>query len=215
MTRIRLFVRGSAAVLSVAGAWLIAGCSKHPDSNLVSGTVTYQGKPVPYGQVVFYGGSRPLAAAPIGPDGRFIVPELPDGDLFVAVATTTPVFIGDPGRPGPGGQGGPGGSGPGGPGPGGAGPGSPGPGGPGPTGPGAPTGPSPWGPGPGPGSPGPGDPVGLGGSGHPRVAQPSLPPFPPEIKAMLEKIQAKYGNPMTSGLAYTKGSSPTFDIELK
>jgi hypothetical protein len=47
------------------------------------------------------------------------------------------------------------------------------------------------------------------------MAQPSLPPFPPEIKAMLEKIQAKYGNPMTSGLAYTKGSDPTFDIELK
>jgi hypothetical protein len=207
MTRIRLCLRVTAAIWSVACAGLIVGCSKNSEREPVSGTVTYQGKPVPYGQVVFYGGSRPIAVAPIGPDGRFNAPELPDGDLSVAIATTIPVFIEDPSGPGPGGPGGPGGSGRHGHGPGGSGP-----GGSGPTGPGGSAGSGPWGPGgPGSGNPGSGGP----GAGRPDSARPSLPPLPPEVQATLEKIQAKYGNPMTSGLAYTKGSGLTFDIELK
>ena len=212
MTRTRLCMRVTAAVLSVACAGLIAGCSKNPERDPVSGTVTYQGKPVPYGQVVFYGGSRPIAVAPIGPDGRFNAPELPDGDLSVAIATTTPVFIDAPRGPGPGGSG-PAGSGPPGPGGHGHGPGGSGPGSSGPTSAGGPAGTGPWGAGgPGSGDPGSGGP---GAAGRPGSARPSLPPFPPEVKATLEKIQAKYGNPTTSGLAYTKGSGPTFDIELK
>jgi len=60
--------------LSVAALiLLLAGCGgpSRPATAPVSGRVTYQGKPVPLGQIVFYPENGRPAVGSIGPDGSY------------------------------------------------------------------------------------------------------------------------------------------------
>jgi hypothetical protein len=75
-------------VLATAVAVVTAGCSREKPP-VVSGTVTYDGQPVPFGQVLIYNDDIVVAEAGIGPDGVFNLntAKIPDGDLKVAVVT--------------------------------------------------------------------------------------------------------------------------------
>lgn len=100
--------RPAAVLVGLAAAF---GCSSKPDpatgppprdlkwtARKVTGAVTYNGKPVPYGYVLFYtpgtermteGGIRiaPTAVGVIGPDGRYQIAGAPVGPVRVCVAT--------------------------------------------------------------------------------------------------------------------------------
>jgi hypothetical protein len=52
-------------------AALLAGCSRLPDLEPVSGRVTLDGKPLEFGCVMFQPEKGPAAVAPINRDGRF------------------------------------------------------------------------------------------------------------------------------------------------
>jgi hypothetical protein len=68
------------------------GCGR-PTASL-SGTVTYCGRPVTSGEVVFLAADgRASAHAPIGPDGRYTVEGAPVGDARVAVDNPPPSWF--------------------------------------------------------------------------------------------------------------------------
>ncbi|HLJ97017.1 MAG TPA: hypothetical protein VKU02_27885 [Gemmataceae bacterium] len=56
----------------------------------VTGTVSYQGKPVPTGTVKFYGPDNQVASASIGEDGSYEATNVPLGSVKVAVSTPPP-----------------------------------------------------------------------------------------------------------------------------
>lgn len=81
MTR-RRAARWAIVLFVCSGA---AGCGKPPAT--VSGTVTYRGKPVTAGSVLFYGPDKQIARGVIGSDGRYSVPNVPRGTCAVTVQT--------------------------------------------------------------------------------------------------------------------------------
>lgn len=77
---------GRALLLSCAlTALAVCGCS--PATTDVSGTVTYQGKPLPAGSVTLVDSSGAVHQAQIQADGKFTVPNVPVGSVRVAVST--------------------------------------------------------------------------------------------------------------------------------
>jgi hypothetical protein len=105
MSPVRWCAVGSALVGLAAGGGCSSGEPPGPppkqakwSSRKVTGTVTYQGRPVPYGYVVFYspGTHRltptgvtmpPAAVGVIGPGGRYEINAPPVGPVRVCVAT--------------------------------------------------------------------------------------------------------------------------------
>ena len=81
----RAFGPGALLVLAAAAG----GCGR--STATLSGTVTYRGRPVTSGEVVFLAADgRTAAHAPIGPDGRYTVPGVPLGEARVAVDNAPP-----------------------------------------------------------------------------------------------------------------------------
>jgi len=81
-------MRGVMTGLVTAGLLLAAGCeSKVPDRATVSGTVTYQGKPVTQGFVIVINKLVPTKQdqAPIRKDGTFEMTNAPLGDCKVVI----------------------------------------------------------------------------------------------------------------------------------
>src|SRR5438105_2273574 len=67
--------------------WAITGCGGGRITSTVTGTVSYQGKPVPAGKVSFYGPNDQVASALIGEDGSYEAMNVPLGTVRVAVTT--------------------------------------------------------------------------------------------------------------------------------
>ncbi len=83
-----------AALLVLAAA--AGGCGK--STATLSGTVTYRGRPVTSGEVVFLAeGGAASVHAPIGPDGRYTVKGVPRGTANVAVDNPPPSWYATPG----------------------------------------------------------------------------------------------------------------------
>ena len=73
----------------LAGALAVAGCGR--SSGTVTGTVTYKGKALKGGSVVFIppaGGQAATVSAQIGEDGTFTAEKVPVGDVKVTVDTS-------------------------------------------------------------------------------------------------------------------------------
>jgi hypothetical protein len=59
---------------------VFTGCSGGPRLGKVSGKVTFNGKPVPTGTIMFYPDSGPAAVGAIGPDGTYTLTTIKSGD---------------------------------------------------------------------------------------------------------------------------------------
>jgi hypothetical protein len=93
----------------IVGLWALAGCSRggRPVAR-VSGVITYAGKPVPNGTVVFMPvESGPPAYGNIGPDGRYTLSTYSPGDgaavgrhavMITALEQLTPAEANNPNR---------------------------------------------------------------------------------------------------------------------
>src|SRR5260370_42605851 len=69
----------------------ILGCTDGSRSTgTVTGTVSYQGKPLPSGKVSFFGPNDQVASAFIADDGSYEANKVPVGDVKVAVSTPPP-----------------------------------------------------------------------------------------------------------------------------
>jgi hypothetical protein len=81
----RVFRLGALLLLAAAAG----GCGK--STATLSGTVTYRGRPVTSGEVVFLAEvGTATAHAPIGPDGHYTVKGVPRGTVKVAVDNPPP-----------------------------------------------------------------------------------------------------------------------------
>ena len=69
---------------------LVVGCGGIGD---VSGTVTYKGKPLPWGTVLFEGSDKAISQGNIEADGSYIVPGVAIGEAQVAVNSPNPKSI--------------------------------------------------------------------------------------------------------------------------
>src|SRR2546430_2386810 len=76
----RRFVVGTAVLVLVVAL----GCGERPRSR-VSGTVTYQGKPLAGAVVTFFGSDNQTYTADTKPDGAYEVAGVPRGPVRVAV----------------------------------------------------------------------------------------------------------------------------------
>ena len=61
-------------------AMLLTGCGGGPRLGKVSGRVTFNGKPVPTGTIMFYPDAGPAAVGAIGPDGTYTLTTIKPGD---------------------------------------------------------------------------------------------------------------------------------------
>ena len=68
----------------------IPGCGGGRATATVTGTVSYQGKPLPAGKVSFWGPNDQVASALIGEDGTYEATNVPLGLVKVAVSTPLP-----------------------------------------------------------------------------------------------------------------------------
>src|SRR5438105_417363 len=68
----------------------IPGCGGGRTTTTVTGTVSYQGKPLPVGTVRFYGSNDQVASGLIGDDGSYEAKDVPLGLVKVAVTTPPP-----------------------------------------------------------------------------------------------------------------------------
>ncbi|VTR93238.1 Uncharacterized protein OS=Blastopirellula marina DSM 3645 GN=DSM3645_29326 PE=4 SV=1 [Gemmata massiliana] len=87
MNRIRITVAGCAALVGLA----LCGCGGAQTGD-VTGRVTYQGKRLAFGSVVFMARgekSEPVVCA-IGPDGTYTAKGVPVGEVQVGVASPDP-----------------------------------------------------------------------------------------------------------------------------
>jgi hypothetical protein len=74
------FARAGAAVVCMAAIALGAGCgNSNRKTAPVEGTITYKGKPVPHGTVMFQPDDGPAATGEIQ-NGRYVLTTDPDGD---------------------------------------------------------------------------------------------------------------------------------------
>lgn len=67
----------------VVGIVFASGCDS--GTATATGIVTYQGKPVPGGSVVFYCADKQIVRGLIGTDGRYTIPNVPCGPATVTV----------------------------------------------------------------------------------------------------------------------------------
>ena len=65
------------------------GCG--PKSITVSGRVTFNGKPLTGGSVILYCQDEQIVRGIIGPDGTYVIPNVPRGVCRVTVKTHTPI----------------------------------------------------------------------------------------------------------------------------
>ena len=77
---------GAGRVLAAAAGWAV-GSQGGGD---VSGTVTFNGRPVTSGTVQAVPADGVVREAAIGPDGSYALPDLPVGDMRVAVVSDDP-----------------------------------------------------------------------------------------------------------------------------
>ena len=73
-------------------AWLpiaLAGCGGASNAT-VSGTVTFQGKPLPSGTVAFFGKDNQVASGAIESDGHYSVQRVPVGPVKISISTPPP-----------------------------------------------------------------------------------------------------------------------------
>src|SRR5262249_9016762 len=75
---------------------LAAGCFR-PGRGSVSGVVTYQGKPLPGGTILFYDEKNRVREADIREDGTYVVTDVATGTARVAVVTPTHIPMVGPG----------------------------------------------------------------------------------------------------------------------
>jgi uncharacterized lipoprotein len=68
---------------------LLAGCGR--SWGKVSGTVRYQGKPLPKGSITFYDEANQAVTSPIDADGKYTIPKVAVGKVKITVAL--PMFI--------------------------------------------------------------------------------------------------------------------------
>jgi hypothetical protein len=76
------------AILAGLMIALVPGCGKAP--GVVSGKVTYQGKPLAMGTVFIVGSDGLLLTSPIGDDGTYRIENVPPGPAKVGVASPKP-----------------------------------------------------------------------------------------------------------------------------
>jgi hypothetical protein len=76
-------VRITGLVLMAVGC--ASGCSKRETA--VSGTVRYQGRPLPGGSVILYCENKQIVHGLIGPAGEYAIPNVPLGQVRVTVRT--------------------------------------------------------------------------------------------------------------------------------
>jgi hypothetical protein len=94
MTRARRSVASGLVVLAALAAPACGGTGE------LHGVVTYAGKPLPGGTVVFVGRDNRPVRAPIGPDGKYEARGVPTGPVKIAVLTPPPPpFPRKPGAP--------------------------------------------------------------------------------------------------------------------
>jgi hypothetical protein len=62
---------------------LVGGCA--PRVGGVSGTVTYQGKPLETGTIIFYDAANNAPSSPINKDGTYSIPKVAAGKVKIAV----------------------------------------------------------------------------------------------------------------------------------
>jgi hypothetical protein len=68
----------------------IAGCGGGRTAVTITGTVSYQGKPLPAGRISFIGPGGQVASALISEDGGFEASNVPLGQVKVGVSTPLP-----------------------------------------------------------------------------------------------------------------------------
>ena len=82
----------SLRLLPIVVSAALTGCQSEPAS--VSGTVTYDGKPLSGGFVILYCADEQIVRGIIGPDGRYSIPNVPRGACQVTVKTRLPSPLG-------------------------------------------------------------------------------------------------------------------------
>lgn len=75
-------------VLSVF-ALIVAGCGKRMGE--VAGTVSYQGKALPSGQVTFFSADKQVVGGASITEGKYKVPQVPPGSVKITVTTPPPI----------------------------------------------------------------------------------------------------------------------------
>ena len=75
-------------VASALIAALLCGCSSKPAT--MSGTVSFQGKPLAMGHVTVRDSTGQTRACPIKPDGTYSIPDVLSGEVSVAVESQDP-----------------------------------------------------------------------------------------------------------------------------
>jgi hypothetical protein len=89
---IRWFFRKRSLSMGVAlalCALIVAGCGKRVAQ--VSGTVKYQGKELPSGNVTFFDDKNQVLGSSSITDGKYKIPQVPPGPVKITVTTTPPV----------------------------------------------------------------------------------------------------------------------------
>ncbi|MER3416174.1 MAG: hypothetical protein C4297_08205 [Gemmataceae bacterium] len=76
--------------LGIGTVLVLGGCSSTKEGT-VRGKVTYQGKPLEYGTVLFHFENGHVVGAMIGPDGTYVAQRLPTGLARLAVYAHPPV----------------------------------------------------------------------------------------------------------------------------
>ncbi|MGH7221696.1 MAG: carboxypeptidase-like regulatory domain-containing protein [Gemmataceae bacterium] len=76
------------------------GCGKSKKGAKVSGTVKYQGQPLPSGSVTFFDAKKQIVGTATIKDGSYSMVDVPTGNVMISV-TTPPSFKPDPKHPAP------------------------------------------------------------------------------------------------------------------
>ncbi len=82
---------GSLLLLAI----LTAGCSRGTGN--ISGTVKFNGEPLPAGTITFYDQDNGTSSDAIKPDGTYSVKKVPTGPVKVAIAVPLPIPMVGPG----------------------------------------------------------------------------------------------------------------------
>jgi hypothetical protein len=82
--------------LTLVAALVLTGCESSPGT--LTGKVTYQGKPLKGGNILFYTKKRPVSV-PIQPDGTYKAENVPGGEAKVTVETESLKPTGEPPPP--------------------------------------------------------------------------------------------------------------------
>jgi len=81
--------RALMAALVFVAATGMAGCGSHPRGR-IHGVITYQGKPVTFGTVTFFGLDNMTYMADLNPDGTYSMAGVPQGTVRVCVQQPPP-----------------------------------------------------------------------------------------------------------------------------